>query len=365
LGGATIKSWWTNKQSMEPDEARRERKRLSELEGKINDYGEARLRLVSEYYDRQQEFFDEIEENKEKAKRLLNADIVKKKKFALKQQRLGKRVQKAFKEMNDAYLRGEIQDKEGKIIAKAFEKLTHGHIEESRELLEELRGDIDLYEEYTGLREQMERELRDARKQKTAIEHALRDAREVEQDPQHAEKHERVKELLLQISSVRARYCEKIKEKSVAELVNLNKDLVAAGFPSPDDASALDELVAFLAQQGLGSIGPGKVLEYYRYSDGKLKHVIPEATKYKSLVSRNSAWLSAATAPEGTGFLKVDLKRVDELETVFPDEARADLRELKGLEKYWEPAPEKGEVVDKRALEEDLGRVIAVIEALE
>ena len=325
--------------------------------------------LISQYYGAQMDFVDRIEAGVERGKRLMSADIVVRRKHAMSQQKIFKRMAQFFKQVDGSYKKGDIKDKEGRVFARAYDKAVHGHFAKVREILSEVEGMAVVYTEFVGLEEEAKRQKKKLGKRKASIHALLEEAGSVKPlDGDYVKKHGEVLRSLEKAKGLRAEYIQKIRGKSVMEYVAMlkNKDLVKVGFPGADPA----DITKFLnAYPELSKATPEKLLEYRSWTDGKLKHTIPETKRFRSMMQEYGSWLERLEHLESLGFMVV--RNVEDAKRLAPlfrgTEAGGVLSSLSGLGDYWMAPPKGAPVRDTPKLKKELseiGRELALLEGV-
>ena len=333
--------------------------KLKTAESTISEYGGQRLSLVTQYYSTLDDFISRLEKSIEKNKRLMNADLSVKRKHAMKQHKLLKKMTQFFREMDQSYKNGEIQDKEGKIFARAYKKAANGNFAEAKELLFGISGMAAAYTEFVRLNKLAEEQKKKLAQRKAAIHASIEKASSaVPVDEGYMKKHKMVIQGLGQAKELRTKYIQRLDNKSIMDYVKMleNKELIMAGFPSTDPAS----LVGFLAAYPeLSSLTPGKLLEYCSWTDGKLKHTIPETSKFRSIMGKYSLWFGSIKNLESSKFMAIEnASDAKKLAILFKNtEMGGLLSRLSELTGYWAEPPKSAQAVDVKHLERELSGI--------
>ena len=319
-------------------------------------HGEKRLSLITQYYNTQLEFVDRIDKSIERGKKLLSADMVVRRKHAMSQQKISKRMAHFFKQVDGSYKKGDLHDKEGRVFARAYENASYGHFTRVRNILSELREMVELYEEFIELEKESKIQKTNLRRRKTAIQAVLEESKLVTSvDDDYVKKHEDMLQSLKRINEFRVEYLRKLRGKQVNEYVTMlkNSNLIKAGFPTVVSTNLIE---FFNSYPELSEVTPEKLLEYESWTDGKLKHAIPDIKKFRSMMQEYGSWLERLKHLESSKFMVINsVEDVKKLAPLFEGTGAGNLlSKLSELGDYWSPPAPHTQVRDVTELKKEL-----------
>jgi len=329
---------------------------FNDLEEKVSDYGTKRLSLLTQYYDIQKSFIQELKESIDKSKRLMNADPVVRIKHNTKYQNILKKMAIFFKKVDASYKNEEIKEKEGKVFARAYGTASIGQIKSATKLLSEIEDTINVYKQYLKLKNDIDHQRKTLLRRKLYINTLIEEAKNTKPvDEDYERKHESVIQDLKKIQDLRKEYIQNISNKSIIQYIEMlkNKDLIKSGFPNTNPTN----LIKFLqSNPELLSEEPNKLISYNFWTDGKLKHTIPEIKEFRKIMQEYIHWLETIDNLESSEFMRVkNYKDANILLPLFKGTKAGDvLLNLVELKDFWKEPVKNTKMIDINQLKEEL-----------
>lgn len=350
--------------------------------------GIPRLRKMTSFYEKSLDLINKIEEQKRRSEELKNRDMAVRAKHAKKIAKTAKKIGQLFNQINQSFLNKEIQEHEGKIFSKALRKAMNegistikqpscttchvqrlkalaGTTSEARELLSELDPLIIAYAGYKETRVQLDRKIKETRKEIAKTEEDINRKKHLEKlkdDVQEKsdllDEYQKEKELLEQYTKDRNDYLEELKNKTALSLIELaQQKAFSNGFPKTKNE--IHELKEILEKDLPGLTIP-QVIQYSSFNDKKLGHFTPQPTKFKELVQENNEWLMAISKLEKSEFLEVNMEtekdRITEYTKFFSEKKPETARTLTQLAKIQVDPQKAKQVMNKKLKVESINQ---------
>ena len=282
-----------------------------ESKKRMDALGEKNPSVIIELSEWLWELLEGIEHTQEKGKKMENASIVPKMKLMRKGAKLSKGVRHFEAELVTVFDKGEISEAMAKKFVSILKLLKANKMHNAWEEFRYFQDILSSSRKLEQAKQRLEEEDAALRGEEARIKSLLAEIAGLEKeafDSAKAQAYAQYLENMEKLKALREEYLRSLLSKPVPELLAEAEKLSLENYSFPSlKKETMVELKNFLSENpDLSKYNAAQLCELLDYSEGKLRHICPETSKFKRVVLGNRAWLESVHALASTQFLVID-----------------------------------------------------------
>jgi hypothetical protein len=253
----------------------------------------------------------EIESVREKEKNLWNPDLNTRIKISKKGAGLYKDLNYFEIEVAKEFEKRNISEDAGKRFMSVGKRIRDNRMDSAKKEFEYFEEIIGLSKRYEGIEEEMKEKDVALKREQLRIQKTLSDISELEKETVDLEKVHRYEELLKnlgELENAREAYIHSLISESVVKLLEdiekYSLDDYHLFFPGKGEAAELKQF--FSEYPAFGKCNANQLCEFFGYSEKKLSHICPEASRFIRVVVGNRNLFERICSLDKTTFMAVN-----------------------------------------------------------
>ncbi|MFH1306177.1 MAG: hypothetical protein ABIH83_00780 [Candidatus Micrarchaeota archaeon] len=294
---------------MDKEEIAEFRKKHLDLEKEIKEIGEEQIPTIIKLSKHLKGLMENIEFYHETGEDRKNLHINTKIKIAKRGVRLSKNLINFEGEVVKEFKGGSITESVGRKIISVTKLIKSNKMPNAKQEFDYFQKIMQINAEYEEAEKQMEKIDREFRKERHRIKEIMENMSIVKTqtvDLEKARKYEELLKNLKKLEQIRQRYYSSLASEQITKLLE-DADSLKDYFQVVPKKEEIDKMrIFFLEYPELGKYNAGQICKLFGYSEKKILHVCPEASRFKSVILSNKKWFEALNDIKQIGFLPVD-----------------------------------------------------------